>query len=267
MFAYADVDQRVSKLHHLKRTEPAPGKTVRVEDYASESNLFGDGVVFIWDQSMSPPRSDGEMQKTSVVEGYRSGEDEEGVWVPLGLVSPEDQGIVVANPKEGPSRGFTPALYESSDEAIDAATSYVNENGGGAVSVPREHLPVNYFVVSVASGVELVAEGGASLSRLSGEEVTAHLPGTVVVDTSEEESTLSLGKELEIDGTEIKVRRSGGNLLEVQSESNATIAGGETLALESDRETVTLVYDRKEDHWLLAMAFTAGEQGGGGSEE
>lgn len=253
MFAYVETDDRVNQLHQLKDLEPSPGMTVRVEDYREQSNLFGDGVVFVWDDGVKPPRSDGEFVKTSGVDGYQRGQANEGVWMALGLTAPSDQGLIVARPTSGPSRAFAPSLYGNSDEAIDAATTYCNAQGGGNVRVPRVHLPIDYFVVSVSSSVNLSVDYGKN--RLLKFDDTysskdSEGPGAYIGDTSSGDAQLKLAEDLEVHGTTVTVKRDGANALTIATATDATVKGSSSYDIGSDGAAVRLVYDKDADNWV-----------------
>jgi|APHM01.1.fsa_nt_gi hypothetical protein len=256
MYGFVDPDDLVYQLHQLKNTEPSPAMTVRVEDFSDESNLFEDGAVFVWDGALDAPRSDGEYMKRSNVEGYRAGEANEGAWVILGLTPPTDQGLIIARPDGGPARSFSPGLYSSTDDAVDAATTYCNNQGGGIVRVPATALPLDYFVVSVAGSVELAVEHTARLATPddSMSPYMVRQPETVIADTSAGGVTVTLGDELLVNGTEVRVRRDGANGLTIDTESDATINGSATTSISTDGNAITLVYDRGADNFVTVAA-------------
>lgn len=92
-----NVDDRVHQIHDLKRSEPAVGKTVRVESY--DSVLYGNASpVFYWDPGESAPAPDTDLKVASLVDDYGPGGANEGAWV---YFDPKDRsGVTVTSDRQ-----------------------------------------------------------------------------------------------------------------------------------------------------------------------
>jgi hypothetical protein len=249
MSAPIQSDDRVKQPHALKKVEPSPGKTVRVEAYTSDR--FPDLSVFVWDGEMSAPARDSDQFIASSVEGYQAGDPNEGAWALLGPVEPTDASTIVGVPMSGAARGFLPENYSSAQEAIDAAATYVDNIGDGWVRVPQPVLPVDYGTVTVPSGVQLVVRKESWLERFDDTYSVkeAERQGVYIGDTSSGAATLELQKELEVDGTIVEVKRNGVNTLTVSTATDATVKGSASFDIGADGDSIRLVYDRNADNW------------------
>jgi hypothetical protein len=248
MSAAIKADERVKYIHHLKKIQPSSGKTVRVEAYSSDR--FPDNQVFVWDGERSAPSSDSDQFVASEVESYRAGDANEGAWALIGPVDPTDSSIVVGVPVDGTARGFLQENYSDPQKAVDAACTYVDNQGKGWVRVRQPLLPIDYGVVTVPEGVQLVVTQGSWLERFddtSTKEATRQ--GVYLGDTSGGAATLQLQEELELDGTVVEVKRNGVNTLTVSTASGATVKGSASHDIGADGGSVRLVYDRTNDNW------------------
>lgn len=249
MFGYLDADDRVKKVHQLKNVTPSAGMTVRVEDYAGDSNLFGDGVIFIWDDNITPPRRDTEFEKLSTVDGYRPGDANEGAWLVVGLTGPEDQGLIVARPDSGPPRAFKPSLYDSFALAINAADTYVSGQGGGIIRIPLTAAPLDYGTISLSAGVTLVSDHQDNRLMVYSSSTDITDPGVAIADSSGSAITLTVPELLEINGLRVTVKRKGGNGVTVETATDATLGGSTSESIGSDGGIHRYVYNRSADNW------------------
>jgi len=248
MSAAITADERVKYVHHLKKIEPASGKTVRVEAYSSDR--FPDNQVFVWDGERSAPSSDSDQFVASEVEGYGAGGANEGAWALVGPVDPTDASIVVAVPVSGTARGFLQENYSDPQQAIDAACTYVDNQGTGWVRVRQPLLPIDYGVVTVPEGVQLVVTQGSWLERFDDTSTQeADRQGVYLGDTSGGAATLQLQQALEVNGTVVEVKRNGANALTISTATGATVKGSATYDIGADGGSVRLVYDRTNDNW------------------
>jgi len=250
MSVFVPPDDRVRALHFLKKVQPADGKVVRVEEY--ESDVWGVGPEsFIWDPEISAPRNDQDNRLASSVETYKPGQPNEGAWDLLAPVSAVDAGSVIANPDNNQPRGLLPRNYASSDECVEAAVSYVERFGDGIVRLPISVTPLDYDVVSTPNNVDLSIAHPNILVKFDDQFSTKNTegPGVYIGDTSSGAANLGIREALEVDGTQITVKRNGANALTVSTATDATVRGNTSDDIPNDGDVWRLVYDQENDNW------------------
>lgn len=252
MSVFLPVDDRVRKVHFLKKITPSPGQVVRVEEY--ESDIYGDGpTAFIWDENLSAPSPDQDNRIASSVDTYGPGGANEGAWDILPPISPIDAGVVIAVPDGNQSRGLDTNNYPSTDETVNHAAQYVGNYGGGIVRLPSAVLPLDYGIVTVPSGVSLVVEDENALIKFDNTDspFDATRPGVYFGQTTNGAAEIVLNEELEVNGLQVKIRRNGGNTLTISTETDATIDGSGQINAGSDGALNELIYDQPNDNWVV----------------
>jgi hypothetical protein len=240
------VDNRVKEVHQLKRLAPSDYETVRVEAY--ETSIFSTGV-FQWDPARPAPTRDSAHVVSSVVPGYRPGDPNEGAWTILRSISPLDEGFVVAHPSSAVSRPFDPQAHDSVEASINAASTYVDANGGGVVLVPGSLSHDPSALVSVPSADVIVPQSRSRTQH--GSDATSSGPGTYIINSSNQRVKFTLAEEDERSGLTVRIKRVGRFDVTVTTETSADVAGDASVVLGIDRMALDLEYHPTRNDWLI----------------